>query len=110
MFITKLNNNLFSVCRATDKGYVMVINKAHAYFIKIRLVLCKQIGNSYFIYFCLKHELANIVRCVNNHFERHERLVHQNFDYVREVVKQNNTYFKQTSFPKCESCQSFSSS
>lgn len=109
LYVPELKTNLFSVNRATDKGYVIVTNDSSCQFFKSNelCAIAKRIGNSYYLDLRYKSncEIASTAKCVPEDLnEWHRRLAHQNYAYVKDILRKNNIEFKQTTKPECESC------
>lgn len=107
LFVPELKTNLFSVNRATVKGYVMMTDDVSCKFYKHNKVcaVAKRIESSYYMNLRYKCESASVANAVLNDLNGwHEKLAHQNFDQVIKVLQKNNVIVKQTSVPECESC------
>lgn len=109
LYVPELKTNLFSVNRATDRGYVMMTDDSSCKFYKNNVVcaVAKRIGRSYYmeLRYTRECEIASTAKLLQTDLnEWHKRLAHQNFNYVKDILKKNNIDVKQTSTPECESC------
>lgn len=109
LYVPELENNLFAVNRATDKGYVMMTNDRSCKFVKCNEVcaVAERIGDSYYLELRYKYEYetASTATLLQNDLnEWHKRLAHQNFTYVKDILQKHNVNVKQTTKPECESC------
>lgn len=95
LYVPELKNNLFSVNRAIDKGYVMMTNNKSCNFLKSNEIcaVAKRIGDCYYLNLRYKHnyETASNVTLVQNDLNKwHKRLAHQNFNYVKNILQKHN--------------------
>lgn len=109
LYVPELKTNLFSVNRATDKGYVMVTDDSSCKFYKSNKIcaIAERIGNSFYLDLRYNNncEIASTAKLAPNDLnEWHRRLAHQNFTYVKDILRKNNIEVKQTTNPVCESC------
>lgn len=109
LYVPELKTNLFSVNRATDKGYVIVTDDSSCKFFKSNKIcaVAERIGNSFYLdlRYNTNCEIASTAELASNDLnEWHRRLAHQNFTYVKDILRKNNIEVKQTSNPVCESC------
>lgn len=106
LYVPELKTNLFSVNRATERGYVMIIAGNMCKFIKEKKVCAVAIrtGDMYWMDVRYNCETANVTQIKCSLKEWHERLAHQSMQYVKTVLKNNNISAKDDSYVKCESC------
>lgn len=109
LFVPELKTNLFSVNRATDKGYVMMTDDSSCKFYKAGVVraIAKRIRSSYYLDLRYKSqcEIASPAQLLQNDLDEwHKRLAHQNFSYVKDILQKNHIEVKQDTIPTCESC------
>nr|XP_049701711.1 uncharacterized protein LOC110381443 isoform X2 [Helicoverpa armigera] len=109
LYVPELKTNLFSVNRATDKGYVVVTDDSSCKFYESNKIcaVAERIGNSFYLNlrYNSNGETASTAELAWNDLnEWHRRLAHQNFTYVKDILRKNNIVVKQTSNPMCESC------
>ncbi|KAF9424808.1 hypothetical protein HW555_000109 [Spodoptera exigua] len=110
LHIPELSTNLFSVNRATSKGYVIVTGENECKFYKENKVMAvaKRNGSMYYLDFRYHNtseaNVAEIKRSTLH--EWHEKMAHQNMSYVKDVLKNNKVDINTQSSDSatCESC------
>ncbi|KAF9424272.1 hypothetical protein HW555_000665 [Spodoptera exigua] len=110
LHVPELSTNLFSVNRATSKGYVIVTGENECKFYKENKVMAvaKRNGSMYYLDFRYHNtseaNVAEIKRSTLH--EWHEKMAHQNMSYVKDVLKNNKVDINTQSSDSatCESC------
>lgn len=110
LHVPELSINLFSVNRATSKGYVIVTGENECKFYKENKVMAvaERNGSMYYLNFRYHNTSeANVAEVKRSALhEWHEKMAHQNMSYVKEVLKNNkvdiNTQLSDSA--TCESC------